>query len=101
MAQKSEWLDPSLPEKLGPYSACAEGHVAAKARKGDALLFFSLKPDMASDMHAMHTGCPVIKGVKWTATKWIHTLPFRPEWLGREVSEEHIFPEVREEEVQC
>jgi len=27
----------------------------------------------------MHTGCPVLKGVKWTATKWIHARPFRRE----------------------
>ena len=27
----------------------------------------------------MHTGCPVVKGVKWTAIKWIHSKPFRPE----------------------
>ena len=25
----------------------------------------------------MHTGCPVIKGTKWSATKWIHAAPFR------------------------
>jgi hypothetical protein len=30
----------------------------------------------------MHTGCPVLKGVKWTATKWIHAKPFRREPTG-------------------
>ena len=30
----------------------------------------------------MHTGCPIIKGTKWTATKWIHSGPFHPEWLN-------------------
>jgi prolyl 4-hydroxylase len=61
--------------------------VAAKSKKGDALLFYSLKLDGSSDPAAMHTGCPVIKGVKWTATKWIHTKPFRPtELVGRTVS---------------
>ena len=30
----------------------------------------------------MHAGCPVLDGVKWTATKWIHAAPFRPEWLS-------------------
>lgn len=39
---------------------------AAKAKKGDALLFFSLKPDGKLDAASMHTGCPVVKGVKWT-----------------------------------
>lgn len=82
----SGWLDPSLPNRLGPFSQCAEGHVAAKPRKGDALLFFSLKVDGTPDMAAMHTGCPVEEGVKWTGTIWIHTKPFRPEGLGKPVS---------------
>ena len=25
---------------------------------------------------------PLVQGIKWTATKWIHTKPFRPENLG-------------------
>jgi hypothetical protein len=32
----------------------------------------------------MHTGCPVLQGIKWTGTVWIHTAPFRPESLSRE-----------------
>ena len=89
----SQWIDPSVEERMGPFSDCAKGHVAAKAKKGDALLFFSLTPDGHSDQASMHTGCPVVSGVKWTATKWIHTLPFRPEWLGVPVAEEQVFPE--------
>lgn len=51
-----EWLlPPTLPAPL-----------AAKAKKGDALLFFSLKPDGKLDAASLHTGCPVVKGVKWT-----------------------------------
>lgn len=29
----------------------------------------------------MHAGCPVIKGEKWSATKWIHVQPFRARQL--------------------
>lgn len=25
---------------------------------------------------SMHAGCPVLRGVKWTATKWIHARPY-------------------------
>ena len=27
----------------------------------------------------MHTGCPVIKGIKWGAPVWIHTDEFEPQ----------------------
>lgn len=49
---------------------------------GMALLFYSLKPTGESDYSSMHTGCPVIDGIKWTATKWIHTGPFHEEWIN-------------------
>eukprot|EP01024_Parvocaulis_polyphysoides_P042328 TRINITY_DN38729_c0_g1_i2.p2 TRINITY_DN38729_c0_g1~~TRINITY_DN38729_c0_g1_i2.p2 ORF type:complete len:118 (-),score=3.24 TRINITY_DN38729_c0_g1_i2:6-359(-) len=29
----------------------------------------------------MHTGWPILKGIKYTATIWIHPQSFRPEWL--------------------
>lgn len=31
----------------------------------------------------MHTGCPVIRGIKWGAPIWIHVDEFRPEELRR------------------
>ena len=60
---------------------------------GDALLFYSLKPDGESDVASMHTGCPVLAGTKWTATKWIHTLPFHPEWIDLPPTENNLMPE--------
>eukprot|EP00854_Cymbomonas_tetramitiformis_P003046 gene3046-3871_t len=44
--------------------------VKSAVRKcGDALLFFSLKPGGELDRGSNHAGCPVIRGVKWSATK--------------------------------
>lgn len=66
--QSSAWIDPSLPQQFEatrPFSKCAKGHVAAPPRKGDALLFYSLKVNGEHDQASLHTGCPVIKGVKW------------------------------------
>ncbi|PSC72823.1 Prolyl 4-hydroxylase subunit alpha-1 [Micractinium conductrix] len=98
----SEWIDKSVQERFAPYSACAAGHVAAKPKKGDAMVFFSLKPDSKLDDASLHTGCPVIKGIKWTATKWIHTEPFRPNLLGQEDADEIIFPEdCRDSQAEC
>ncbi|KAI5439398.1 probable prolyl 4-hydroxylase 9 isoform X2 [Lathyrus oleraceus] len=42
-----------------------------KPRKGDAILFYSLFPNGTMDRTSLHGSCPVIKGEKWVATKWI------------------------------
>jgi prolyl 4-hydroxylase len=42
-----------------------------KAKRGDALLFYSLTPAGDMDKSSLHAGCPVTKGVKFSATKWI------------------------------
>lgn len=55
--------------RFEPLSECAAGHVAAVPKKGDALLFFSLKPEGKLDSASMHTGCPVVKGIKWTGAE--------------------------------
>jgi hypothetical protein len=51
--------------------------------QGDAFMFWSVHPDgKREDSWSMHTGCPVLKGVKWTATKWIHSRPFRRKYIA-------------------
>lgn len=54
------------------YSECAMKGLANKPYKGDAVLFWSIKPDGRFDPKSLHGSCPVIKGEKWSATKWIH-----------------------------
>lgn len=49
---------------------------SVRPRKGDALLFFNLNPDGTTDSVSLHGGCPVIKGEKWSATKWIRVASF-------------------------
>lgn len=58
-------------------SSCGKQGLAVKPKKGDALLFYSLKPDGSLDPSSLHSGCPVIKGNKWSATKWIRQKPYR------------------------
>lgn len=57
------------------FSECGNLGRGIKARKGDALLFWSMKPGGELDPGSSHAGCPVIKGEKWTATKWMHVNP--------------------------
>ena len=89
----SEWLDESLQKRLGPFSPCTKGKVANKPKKGDALLFYSLKLDGTMDYSSLHTGCPVIKGTKWTGTIWIHPSKFRPSMLGQPIRNTMALPE--------
>eukprot|EP00245_Coleochaete_scutata_P005977 TRINITY_DN20037_c0_g1_i1.p1 TRINITY_DN20037_c0_g1~~TRINITY_DN20037_c0_g1_i1.p1 ORF type:complete len:314 (+),score=57.12 TRINITY_DN20037_c0_g1_i1:136-1077(+) len=42
-----------------------------KPRQGDALLFYSVLTNGSFDKAALHGSCPVVKGEKWVATKWI------------------------------
>ncbi|KAF7802916.1 putative prolyl 4-hydroxylase 7 [Senna tora] len=68
--------------KDNSWSECAHSGYAVKPEKGDALLFFNLHLDATTDVSSLHGSCPVIKGEKWSATKWIHVgdsdKPIRP-----------------------
>uniref|UniRef100_A0A0E0R0Y2 procollagen-proline 4-dioxygenase n=1 Tax=Oryza rufipogon TaxID=4529 RepID=A0A0E0R0Y2_ORYRU len=52
-------------------SECAKKGLAVKPKMGDALLFWSMRPDGSLDATSLHGGCPVIKGNKWSSTKWM------------------------------
>ncbi|PNH09569.1 Prolyl 4-hydroxylase subunit alpha-2, partial [Tetrabaena socialis] len=56
-----------------PSECAAHMGISVKPHKGDALLFFDM--DIAGakgDRKALHASCPTLKGMKWTATKWLH-----------------------------
>ncbi|ESQ46232.1 hypothetical protein EUTSA_v10000619mg [Eutrema salsugineum] len=47
-----------------------------KPRQGDAIFFYNLLPNGTIDPISLHGSCPVIKGEKWVATKWIRDQSF-------------------------
>ena len=56
----------------GPeWSECAKKGLAVKAFKGDAVMFYSLKPDGSNDPSSLHSSCPTTGGNKWSATKCV------------------------------
>lgn len=70
----------------GPeWSECAKQGLGVKAFKGDAIMFYSLKPDGTEDPSSLHGSCPTLAGEKWSATKWIHVLPFT---MGKKFQQE-------------
>ncbi|KAI4381803.1 hypothetical protein MLD38_007842 [Melastoma candidum] len=58
-------------------SQCGKGGLSVKPMMGDALLFWSMKPDATLDESSLHGGCPVIKGNKWSSTKWMRVHEYK------------------------
>lgn len=58
-------------------SECGKTGLSVKPKRGDALLFWSMKPDATPDPSSLHGGCPVISGNKWSATKWMRVLEYK------------------------
>ncbi|MED6108548.1 putative prolyl 4-hydroxylase 3 [Stylosanthes scabra] len=52
-------------------SKCAKNGLAVKPKMGDAVLFWSMKPDLTLDPSSLHGSCPVIRGNKWASAKWL------------------------------
>eukprot|EP01062_Namystynia_karyoxenos_P050798 TRINITY_DN39664_c0_g1_i1.p1 TRINITY_DN39664_c0_g1~~TRINITY_DN39664_c0_g1_i1.p1 ORF type:complete len:513 (+),score=103.93 TRINITY_DN39664_c0_g1_i1:79-1539(+) len=49
--------------------ACGQG-LRVFPRRGGAILFYNMRPDLSLDPLAFHAGCDVERGVKWGATVW-------------------------------
>ncbi|KAF0930716.1 hypothetical protein E2562_034911 [Oryza meyeriana var. granulata] len=58
-------------------SECAKKGLSVKPKMGDALLFWSMRPDGTLDPSSLHGGCPVIKGNKWSSTKWMRVHEYK------------------------
>eukprot|EP00798_Chlamydomonas_sp_ICE-L_P022228 gene22228-29293_t len=88
----SVWYNPAMGQSPAAQAAseCARGHVHAKPKAGDAVLFYSFHHNGTMDEASMHTGCPVIKGTKWGAPVWIHIDEFMPESFGTPVDESEL-----------
>lgn len=58
-------------------SECGKKGLSVKPKMGDALLFWSMRPDATLDPTSLHGGCPVIRGNKWSSTKWMHVEEYK------------------------
>ena len=54
----------------------SERGLAVRPVTGAALLWFNMLPNGRMDRASRHAGCPVTKGDKWIATRWMHSVPF-------------------------
>ncbi|GFR41472.1 hypothetical protein Agub_g2162 [Astrephomene gubernaculifera] len=78
------------------WSECAKQGLAVKPVRGDAVMFYSLKPDGSNDPASLHGSCPTLRGDKWSATKWIHVGP-----IGGKKSVNLGTPECHDTNEQC
>ncbi|KAL3499510.1 hypothetical protein ACH5RR_038603 [Cinchona calisaya] len=51
--------------------------LVVKPKRGDALLLWSTKPDGTLDFSTLHGSCPVIRGNKWSSTKWMRVHEYK------------------------
>lgn len=58
-------------------SKCGKEGLSVLPTRGDALLFWSMNPDASLDPSSLHGGCPVVKGNKWSSTKWMRVNEFK------------------------
>ncbi|KAG1663378.1 hypothetical protein FOA52_007115 [Chlamydomonas sp. UWO 241] len=89
-----ETVFPKVPVPKGQtlaagFSECAMQGLANKPRKGDAVVFWSIKTDGRFDVASLHGSCPVVRGEKWSATKWIHVASLSQ---GKVVRVKHVPP---------
>ncbi|KAL6762869.1 hypothetical protein V8C86DRAFT_2508092 [Haematococcus lacustris] len=59
---------------ISDYRSCGDGY-KYQPRQGDGILFYNTYADNSIDPHSLHGGCPVVKGEKWVATRWLRNLP--------------------------
>lgn len=63
---------------------CEDGDFKYQPRAGDALLFYSLNPDLSINPRSLHGACPVHGALpKFVATLWLHDKPIK-EWDGEQ-----------------
>ncbi|KAL6758810.1 hypothetical protein V8C86DRAFT_2585919 [Haematococcus lacustris] len=80
LEEGGETVFPKLPAPGGSnpqLSDCARHALAVRPRKGDAILFHSVTFNGTFEERSMHGACPVLRGEKWSMTKWIHQAHYR------------------------
>ena len=64
-------------------------------RKGSALVFHSTNVDGKYDDKSIHAGCTVLRGEKWSATKWIRQRFYTNNSKSDAVAEEQLYIDLK------
>ena len=57
--------------KEGGRTVFSGAQIGAKGILGAALIWWNIRSDGSLDSRNHHTGCPVVRGNKWIANKWV------------------------------
>ncbi|XP_016419704.1 prolyl 4-hydroxylase subunit alpha-1-like [Sinocyclocheilus rhinocerous] len=57
--------------EIGGATVFPEVGIALKPKKGSAVFWYNLHKNGNVDLYTEHAGCPVLRGNKWVANKWI------------------------------
>ncbi|PSC72393.1 2-C-methyl-D-erythritol 4-phosphate chloroplastic [Micractinium conductrix] len=101
---------PNIPAPNGDngpeFSDCARKVLAAKPKKGNAVLFHSIKPNGELERLSLHTACPVTKGIKWSTPKWVHVGHYatgdeQPERIEQVTETDLAYPDCKDKDSAC
>jgi prolyl 4-hydroxylase len=71
-----ETFFPSVGDKVCSCGGEMKRGICVKPKRGDAILFWSVKLDGSKDPLSLHGGCKVLAGEKWSSTKWMRQEAF-------------------------
>ncbi|KAH9562141.1 hypothetical protein CY35_05G057200 [Sphagnum magellanicum] len=71
-----ETFFPSVGDKECSCGGEMKRGICVKPKRGDAILFWSVKLDGSKDPLSLHGGCKVLAGEKWSSTKWMRQEAF-------------------------
>lgn len=72
VAHGGQILFPDSEVKGNNWSDCTKSDNILRPTKGNAILFFNIRPDTTPDPSSSHARCPVQEGQMWCATKLFH-----------------------------
>eukprot|EP00123_Amoebidium_parasiticum_P013249 comp21854_c1_seq1/m.31230 comp21854_c1_seq1/g.31230 ORF comp21854_c1_seq1/g.31230 comp21854_c1_seq1/m.31230 type:complete len:452 (-) comp21854_c1_seq1:387-1742(-) len=71
------WFAQTEEEARAPHPEMqCKKELLVKPIRGGAIIFYSMLPNGETDIMSKHAGCPVKKGVKHAANKWVWSKPF-------------------------
>ena len=85
LIDQEAWWQENIEKATGRLRDGYDGHngyrgVIVQPKRNKALFFHNTDARGDEDLLTVHAGLPVVRGVKWAATKWVHGDAMMPKW---------------------